>query len=115
MPDQKVRNGEECIKCGNRDLRLSPEVEEGEWVFGDGPFWGLDWCEKYRQCKGYYALNFIHCDNCKIIDGARCPTCNSFIKGWEHPVLEGEGSCLNTFIFLLILCSLFGLLIYWRM
>ncbi len=45
MPDQKVRNGEECIKCGNRDLRLSPEVEEGEWVFGDGPFWGLDWCE----------------------------------------------------------------------
>ena len=28
-------------------LRISPKIEEGEWVFDDRPLWDLDWYEKF--------------------------------------------------------------------
>ena len=78
------KNADGCARCGNTDLRLSPDWDYGSHSNTDGPLWGLDWCDKCRLCLDEYRrLYFRNCDACKFTDGAVCGYCNSPISGWE--------------------------------
>lgn len=113
------KNADGCARCGNTDLRLSPDWAYGNPPITDGPAWGSDWCDKCRLCLDEYRrLYFRNCDACKFTDGAVCGFCNSPISGWEGVDLEKLESSGRFFdekwmlVFLLIAALCFASFIY---